>query len=87
VDDVEDDVAPVPAGAEFAAMEELLELPPHAAIKAASPLAAAAAPIVLPAMRKNRLRSKSSRANSITAPSGRVSLLTSLIAVSFSYPG
>jgi hypothetical protein len=43
---------------------ELLELPPHAAMNAASPVAAAPVPIVFPAIFRNFLRSTSSRANS-----------------------
>src|SRR5581483_6696660 len=52
--------------------DELLELPPHAAMNVASPVAATPAPIDLPAIFKNFLRSTSSRANcSIAPPSGR----------------
>ncbi|MGI8903380.1 MAG: hypothetical protein ACR2IP_06945 [Solirubrobacteraceae bacterium] len=45
-----------------------LEEPPHAAINAPNPVAAAAPPIDLPAIRKNRFRATSSRAKTSTAP-------------------
>jgi hypothetical protein len=49
-------------------LELLLELP-HAAMNAASEVAAAAEPIDLPAIFRKRLRATSSRASSTTAPS------------------
>src|SRR5579859_3340909 len=77
------EAVPVDAGAPDELVdEELLELPPHAAMNAASPVAAAPAPIVFPAILRNFLRSTSSRASSCTAPPvGCVSVLVgSLIA-------
>src|SRR5579884_2663699 len=77
------EAVPVDAAAPDALLEEeLFELPPHAAMNAASPVAAAPAPIVFPAILRNFLRSTSSRASSCTAPPvGCVSVLVgSLIA-------
>src|SRR5579859_5606515 len=77
------EAAPVDAGApDELVEEEFWELLPHAAMNAASPVAAAPAPILFPAILRNFLRSTSSRASSCTAPPvGCVSVLVgSLIA-------
>ena len=57
---------PVEAGAPL--VDELDEDEPHAAMNAASPVAAAPVPILAPAIFRNFLRSTSSRASASTAP-------------------
>src|ERR1700729_3646125 len=76
-----DEVAPAPPDAPEVE-PELAE--PHAAMNAASPVAAAAPPMVRPAIFRKRLRSTSSRASCSTTPgpAGRVgtsSLMGSVI--------
>src|SRR6201995_871664 len=61
-------VAP-PAPAPIGADDDVVEFDePHAAMNAASPVAAAAPPILRPAIFRNRLRSTSSRASCSTTP-------------------